>query len=390
MSLILKHKREKLEKQSQFIFIDNQGFVTDSCDSIFKTDGLLHQHIAEWFPFLESIYDHVAAKKVEEPEFRFSRLNAPFSLLPGIYDFVFSKVLIEGKEVLLWEIHDYTTLYEEFIRQQQACNEIIIKSERINAIQKVLQTQRINLSKRNADLEQLQKIRTKYYKKIEGGILQIERRATPHLLAKKIKDRETIDYITAIEHSLLQAKDFVEELIILTNAQDNYEFTEQSFEIYDLLNTISFRFDEEHANSNIELSISVHKDIPEKMIGNFTYLKHLIGGLILNYAKIIQAGIIEIQLAPTTIQQANLIKIKFYLQSYSINGKLPIYLGKVKRFNNHDNHDFGDIKSEIELRLSIIRHFVEQHQGKFSVESDEDNGVGISFTFPYVLSEEKL
>ncbi len=126
----LKHfKAKRLEHFNQLILLDNTGKVAQSCNSIFNTAPYKEKSIQEDIPILESIFDIVKKLEVNSPEILFSKVQHPFQLLKGFYDFTFSKIIIDGKEYILWSVYDFTALYKDLIDYQQRYNEFEIRKQ---------------------------------------------------------------------------------------------------------------------------------------------------------------------------------------------------------------------------------------------------------------------
>ena len=124
-----KNKVRHLSKFSQLILLNVDAYIVSSCNSIFPTHELIDTPVNSWFPFLESIFDYLYQLQANSSEVKFSKIETPIRQLPGIYDFTFSKVIIDQEELLLWAIYDYTELYEDFKHYQQKKNEFEILME---------------------------------------------------------------------------------------------------------------------------------------------------------------------------------------------------------------------------------------------------------------------
>ena len=111
-------RQQKLARFCQVILIGMDGNVVESCDSIFDTTSLSKRPISEWFPFVESVFYSLEYLNVDDDNLLFSKVEKPAPFLQGYYDFTFSKIEMEGKEYILWELFDYTTLYEDFKKYQ--------------------------------------------------------------------------------------------------------------------------------------------------------------------------------------------------------------------------------------------------------------------------------
>ena len=117
-------RQQKLAKFCQVLFIKKSGDLSDSCDSIFDTSTLKNKLVSEWFPFMESIFPTLLTLTKDSPDLLFSKVEMPASFLNGYYDFTFSVSVIDGREYILWELYDFTSLYEDFRNYQQKRNEL--------------------------------------------------------------------------------------------------------------------------------------------------------------------------------------------------------------------------------------------------------------------------
>ncbi len=145
-------KHQKLAKFCQVILMDMEGNMVNSCDSIFVTEELKQTLVYDWFPFLESIFPVLLSLKKEDGPLRFSKVEEPSEFLPGYYDFSFSKVELEGGHFILWEIYDYTAIYEDFKQYQQKRNELEIQRQILALQNKKLQTKSDVLNRSNLRL----------------------------------------------------------------------------------------------------------------------------------------------------------------------------------------------------------------------------------------------
>ncbi len=119
-------KKQHLDKFSQFVLLNEEGVVLDSCDSIFKVESLNSSSVLDKIPLIESVSSTVFSLKVGDPPIVFARVEKPFSSLPGYYDFSFSRVILNGTSAILWVIYDYTSIYEDLLKYQQKRNELEI------------------------------------------------------------------------------------------------------------------------------------------------------------------------------------------------------------------------------------------------------------------------
>lgn len=111
----------------QVILLDENGYLHDSCDSLFDSSQFTDKSIGNYFYFLASELPTIWAS--EANKISYNRMQTTQACLPGFYDFAFSKAVINGKRHILWEIFDYTNVYKEYIKIQQIKNEVSIHEQ---------------------------------------------------------------------------------------------------------------------------------------------------------------------------------------------------------------------------------------------------------------------
>lgn len=129
----LKVIQEKSRSQfCQYLLIDENGMLYESCNTIFDTDPLLSNSFQSWFPFMESVFPELKKLDISN-EIKFSKLHQPSSFLNGIYDFTFSKIKLKQKTYLVWLVYDKTSLYLKLLSYQQQKNEFEIQRQAYEA-----------------------------------------------------------------------------------------------------------------------------------------------------------------------------------------------------------------------------------------------------------------
>ncbi len=111
----------------QAILLDKGGLIKDSCDSLFDSSLFTDKSIGNYFYFLATEFPAVLASEADR--ITYNQMQTTQECLPGFYDFVFSKVMIDDKVHILWEIFDYTNVYREYVKVQQIKNEIDIHEQ---------------------------------------------------------------------------------------------------------------------------------------------------------------------------------------------------------------------------------------------------------------------
>lgn len=140
-------KLDFLKKNHQFILVDMEGNVLESCNSLVDITPLINKPLEYGIPFLSS---HVRTVK----DINFGELSeidcVNFSFLDrkGTYDIRISKMEVDDTERILIVVEDRTPHYESILKIQQHKNELTLDKELI-----LMQTEII--SKRNEDIKNL-------------------------------------------------------------------------------------------------------------------------------------------------------------------------------------------------------------------------------------------
>jgi len=111
---------------AQVIYLNKDGFIISSTNTLFSTVLLQKDSVFTWSPFLESIFPSLF--DVEENEVtQFMRVTTVQTFLPGIYDYTFVKLptALSTEATLMWVISDRTVCYERMKMFQQMENERI-------------------------------------------------------------------------------------------------------------------------------------------------------------------------------------------------------------------------------------------------------------------------
>lgn len=123
-------QRTSAEVETQTIYLDKQGVLQNSCDSLFSTVGWEKDTVLVRFPLLKSIFVGLADMGVNDKAIDIPKVESATGLPEGFYDFSFSCLLIEGKEFIRWIIYDYTDKYILLQRQQQSNHNAYIKKDK--------------------------------------------------------------------------------------------------------------------------------------------------------------------------------------------------------------------------------------------------------------------
>ncbi len=356
---LLKHR----SKFSQLIILDEQALIISSCDSIFDTQVLKESPVVSWFPFLESIYSNVWSMVEKDSNITFNKVETSLAELPGIYDFTFSTLTIQNKQLLLWSIYDYTDLYEDFKQFQQRKNELEIHRETLERRHKNLRSTEDIKLQQNIIIESLDHLQLTYYNKIKDALLSPVNALDgfTFLITGALETRDT-KYTQQLRFAIKQLNLILDDLDTVNFENIANDFKNQEFNLLDLIHGIETLIQSKTNNFKLQHNIGV--DVPDLLLGNFLYLKQTIFGILHNAAQVHPNSNYEIVINKIE-DEPNLIKLHFQIVEYLNANSIT-----------HSKVDY----SRMIYQLSIIRQLIELQQGQVFVQKDPKN-LSISINF---------
>ncbi len=353
-------RQRKLAKFCQVILLDKRGRMIESCNSIFDANQLKSKKVEEWFPFVESVLPVVLELTTDDPELLFSKVENPASFLPGYYDFTFSISHIEGKEYILWEIYDFTTLYEDFRHYQQKRNELEIQRQ-ILALQNKKLRKKEDIHKRgNLVFDSISKNND-----TPLGSLDLALDAIMDFVTNN-NDRST-GLLGALDGLSDRLKEIVMGLPGDDNPLEDSTGGTTDKNIFSLENILydAVQYISSDAKDIRIIEAGVAEDLPVMLLGNSLDLKRVIVGLATNIGKLYADVVLKIHLY---LQSKSDVKCVVGVQVLAVDGK----------------EQFPPIADTI-LRTAVIKKIVEMHQGNLELENTPNFGSKIKCSIPFHL-----
>ena len=115
-------------ENTQKIYFNFAGIITSGSNGIFDTHEFLNKNIRDFFPLVDSIFEHILNLKVSDSPLQIQKINTTFPKLKGLYDFLFDKVRFENRELILLTIKDFTEFYSYQRDEMQKHNEAVLKN----------------------------------------------------------------------------------------------------------------------------------------------------------------------------------------------------------------------------------------------------------------------
>ncbi len=132
MTFLERYKYNYFSRHSQLILFDFNGYLMESCDSLFSTQSFANTSMTSWFLFMESVFESLKTLEIGE-KIKFNAVEPQFSALPGIYDFDFFIHLLDKQKICCWVINDCTEQYKQYQIMQQESNDLKIIQEHLHA-----------------------------------------------------------------------------------------------------------------------------------------------------------------------------------------------------------------------------------------------------------------
>ncbi len=359
MQKLEKYKTQKLSQFSQLVILNDTGSIVESCDSIFSTTDIKarpHPFLYD-FPFLESIYDLLLDLKVNGEELKYAKIESPLEQLPGVYDFTFSRVLLDGKEYILWSIFDYTDLYEDFKQYQQKRNELEIHREILETRNRNLHHQKDLLTQKNMALQNWDEVRKDYYDKVRMA-LQSPVNALDGLsfILSNISKGPNKDYISALRSAVRHLQDVLTEFEIVSAIDGKNQFSEiTTFNLPQVIQDTTQNFLSSISEQSFQLHVNIADNLPPQVLGNPKHLQQILYQLLLNAQKFNVLAGLQLSVDAVKLEQNNW-KINFGILEQSADHAL----------NSVDNTPSD--ATELIFRLSLVKKLIELEGGIIRVE----------------------
>ncbi|MEM9921726.1 MAG: hypothetical protein AAF990_26725 [Bacteroidota bacterium] len=357
--------------------MDREGYILESCDSIFSVDFLTGQTAVKWYPFLESIFPSLQELSVGSPEIRFTRIEPGMKVLPGIYDFTFMLVQTDGQEQILWGIYDYTWLYEQFRELQQRRNELEIQRHLMEQNYRKLRRQKDILLRKNLLLESFQKVQYQYYDRLRMA-LQSPINALDGLIGQYFTTNGAapppLHFLRTLKTSVFRLQEIMEELEMIARigADSQSPEVEIPFELQETLDGVNMVL-REYMEEEGAIEYDILDDVPNQLVGRPIYLQQILYSLFVHTFRYHLWLKMRLEISVSRTEENTCIL------------ELRLVEQDVKEPHASENWPEEDL-SQLVLHLTIARKLIEIQQGSIHLEEDtQSNRPNIICYLPFSL-----
>lgn len=363
MNASILDKRDTFSKFSQLLLIDEEGYIVESCDSVFSTKTVKRKPIQDWLPFFESIFHPLQAMDVGAPEIRFSKVESPSKFLPGYYDFTFSKAKLEDAEGILWCIFDYTELYTNLMFYQQQHNELEIYRQFYE-----LGNQKL---KHTSEIQDRKNFFKGYLKP------QKERNFYSEVHDLLVAPENALDIFAVFKnhpsaHQLDNLQETIDSFGTIKNDYDHFLGTNivegttiiHSFKTVDIIQLIQERI-ERKLDRKIDLAVQYDNQQEKQLVGNVNVLQQILFHLLV-----------------TIFEQSDEVKVDLIINFKQNIGQLTYLVLKFIETPDSNGTSMNRIPIDLILRLSLVKKLITSVNGSIASIQPPNTALNLEVKFP--------
>lgn len=357
---ILNNSVASTKSTQVFIFTEN-GFLLDSCDSLFDLTKHRSQSLFELLPFVKR-YTHIFKDLGGSNIKQFKNISLEFDDAHFLLDVVFFKE--SGNLICVVESNED------------------IGSETLMPLESKYEQQYRQLEADFAQTTKLQKIRQDIFSKIVHDIKLplTEIVGTTYLLKQFVASDKGEAYLRSLSSAASNLNRMLNDLMEFSKSEA-YKFNLESkpfnltASIVSVINAFAFKTQE----LNIPIFTDFDSSIPEIILGDSTRLSQVIYNLFDNALKFTKQGHIEIKTNIEEIGDDNCL-ISFEIIDSGI-GIPQDSLNQI--FETYKQVNENDAQKGFGLGLSIVKQLVELQGGHISVSSQLGIGTIFKFVIPF-------
>lgn len=193
---------------------------------------------------------------------------------------------------------------------------------------------------------------------------------------------EQLDYLITVKNEANHLLGLINDILDLSKIEaDKIELSEESFNLYSLLDSLSNLFINQLNEKSIKFSMVISSNVPEYIIGDQMRLKQILVNLLGNAIKFTEKGFIslEVELSETVYTHEQKNKILFKVRDTGIGippERHSIIFDMFTQGDAEVTRKYGGTG----LGLSICKKLVEKMHGDIGVESNSGKGSLFYFT----------
>lgn len=202
------------------------------------------------------------------------------------------------------------------------------------------------------------------------------------LLSKLPMDNKQKQYLQAIKENASQLLELINDILDLSKIEANKMLLEESsFNLKDLVFSSVKIFEPAIKNKNLDFSIDIADDLPEKIISDSIKIKQILSNLVSNAIKFTPQGKIDIRVYKGEMLNGKKFVLCIEVEDTGIGvppNKIPLLFEPFVQADSSTTRKYGGTG----LGLAICKKLVEILGGDIKVESEVDKGSKFMFKIP--------
>lgn len=202
------------------------------------------------------------------------------------------------------------------------------------------------------------------------------------LLSKLPMDNKQKQYLQAIKENASQLLELINDILDLSKIEANKMLLEESsFNLKDLVFSSVKIFEPAIKNKNLDFSIDITDDLPEKIISDSIKIKQILSNLVSNAIKFTPQGKIDIRVYKGEMLNGKKFVLCIEVEDTGIGvppNKIPLLFEPFVQADSSTTRKYGGTG----LGLAICKKLVEILGGDIKVESEVDKGSKFMFKIP--------
>jgi len=342
------------------VFTEN-GFLLESCDTLFSTKEERSKSLYEAIPFIGrqiSVLRNLQGSVVK----RFTQINFDFRDRKWIADFSFGR---EGKNFFC-VIEDFSDLYTALNQKE---DKVELSGEQ--------------LEKELENLRKIQKLKQDQFSSITHDIKLplTEIIGTTYLLQHYVDNEKGKSYLKALSNSARNLDTMLNDLVTFSKSEAfKFRLESRVFDIEQLVRSVIKSFEFKVNESKVPILFQIDSSIPQHIIGDPTRISQIIYNLVDNAIKFTREGHIDVQLNLEELTKEG-CQLSFKIKDTGVG--IPKDSLKAIFETYQQVNEESDSKQGFGIGLSIVKQLVELQDGKIEASSKLGFGTSFHFSIPF-------
>ena len=385
---IIEYKKNYLTSQPshQFVWLDNNLNIVNSCDTIFTISDKAGKSFVEIFSFLENIQNDILS---DEP------FLLPKVILPGqedtekAYDFLFFTDKQLSENLLVCIIRDIMYCEKSIWATRQASRLAMLENDYLFLQNKSIQLENTLLQMRNQELERSKELKNLFFHKIShelrspvNGIIGLS-----EILMEDAGSTTSLKrYIEGICTASKHLRAILDDLLDIGKLETGkVTFQHDPFRLNAIFQQLLLNFLHAIKQKKLSLNFQISPDVPEVLVGDETRLTQIFYNLVSNAIKFTHEGEVRVEANMIEKHTTN-CKLLFRVIDTGIGmdeKELAQVFEPYQQFGPFSYHELGSTG----LGLSVVKQLVELQQGSIKVSSRKNQGTTFELILPFELEE---